>query len=288
MILVTGAAGKTGLAVIRALKKSGATVRAFIHKESQRDSVSEAGAREEIIGDLFNPDDVMLAVQGTRAVYHITPNVHPKELEIGELVISAAKGAMLDHFVYHSVLHPQIEAMPHHWLKLKTEERLLESGLPYTILQPSAYMQNITSSLSEILEKNIYQIPYPVDTRISLVDLEDVAQVAALVLDDQTHRGAIYELVGTEEFSQQDVSRILSKVLGKPIPSQQIPIAYWESRSRESGLDSYQIGTLVKMFRHYQLHGFSGSTRVLSWLLGRPPTSLEDCLERELVAFRRK
>jgi uncharacterized protein YbjT (DUF2867 family) len=149
-------------------------------------------------------------------------------------------------------------------------------------------MQNITSSFSEIIDKSVYQVPYPVDTKISLVDLYDVAQVAALVLNDQTHQGAIYELVGTEAFSQQDISRILSKVLGKPIPSQQIPIAFWESRSRESGLGSYQINTLVKMFRHYQLFGFSGNTRVLSWLLGRQPTSLEDCLERELTTFRRK
>jgi uncharacterized protein YbjT (DUF2867 family) len=287
MILVTGAAGKTGQAVIRALKKAGVTVRAFIHAESQRDFVSKAGSREEVIGDLLNPDDLILATNGTRAIYHIAPNVHPKELEIGELVISAAKGAMIDHFVYHSVLHPQVEGMPHHWQKLRVEERLIESGLQFTILQPTAYMQNITSRLPDIIENSIYQVPYPVDTQISLVDLEDVAQVAALVLTDPEHRGATYELVGTEAFSQQDVSRILGKSVGKAIPPQQIPLAYWEKQSRESGLDSYQISTLVKMFRHYQLFGFSGSTGVLEWLLGRQPTTLEECLGRELAALRR-
>jgi NAD(P)H dehydrogenase (quinone) len=286
MILVTGAAGKTGRSVIRALVSAGASVRALIHKEQHREDVYKTGASEVILGNLLNADDLVKAVNGVRALYHIPPNMHPKELEIGELVISAAKGAVLDHFVYHSVLHPQIEAMPHHWQKLRVEERLLESGLPFTILQPAAYMQNITSGLPDIIQKSTYQVPYPVNTRISLVDLEDVARVAAIVFGDQTHQGAIYELVGTEALSQQEVALKLGNGLGKSIQAQQIPLAYWESRSRESGLGSYQINTLVKMFRHYERFGFAGSPQTLSWLLGRQPTSLEDCLARELDLIR--
>ena len=288
MILITGASGKTGRAVTRALVKAGVSVRAFIHREDYRELVKEAGASEIIVGDLLNAGDLINAMDGVQALYHIPPNVHPKELEIGELVISTAKEAKLNHFVYHSVLHPQIEAMPHHWLKLRVEEKLLESGLPFTILQPTAYMQNITSSLSDIIQNGVYQVPYPVDTRTCLVDLEDVAQVAALVFCDQTHQGAIYELVGTESLTQQDISRILGEGLHKPISPQQIPIAEWESGGTQAGLDTYKIDTLLKMFGHYQKFGFSGSTRVLSWLLGRQPTSLEDWLEREMAVLRRK
>ena len=101
-------------------------------------------------------------MKGVRAVYHIPPNVHPREVEIGDIVISCSTGNGVEHFVYHSVLHPQIEAMPHHWLKLRVEERLIASGLPFTILQPTAYMQNITSQLERIKERGIYQVPYPV------------------------------------------------------------------------------------------------------------------------------
>ncbi len=285
MILVTGAAGKTGRAVTRALARTGAEVRALIHKETQRDLVLKAGAGEVVLGDLLNPDSLNQALAGVRTLYHIPPNIHPKELEIGELVISAAKAANLDHLVYHSVLHPQIEAMPHHWLKLKVEGRLLESGLAFTILQPAAYMQNILPAVPDVIQNGTYQVPYPVNTRISLVDLEDVARVAALVIGDPEHRGAIYELVGSEAYSQQEVARILGKNLSKPVQAQQIPLAYWESQSRGAGLNSYQIGTLVKMFRHYQIYGFTGSSKVLSWLLGRQPTTLDDCLGRELASY---
>ncbi|MCJ7734025.1 MAG: NmrA family NAD(P)-binding protein, partial [Anaerolineales bacterium] len=159
MILVTGAAGKTGLAVIRAAAEKGAVVRGFIHHESYRESVLDAGAVEVILGDLLNEDDLKQAFQGVRVVYHIPPNMHPREVELGEITINSAQHEGVEHFVYHSVLHPQIEAMPHHWLKLRVEERLIGSGLNFTILQPTAYMQNITSQLKNIQKSGIFQVP---------------------------------------------------------------------------------------------------------------------------------
>ena len=64
------------------------------------------------------------------SVYHVCPNVSPDEIAIGRVSIAAARSAGVEHFVYHSVLHPQTEAMPHHWLKLRVEEALITSGLP--------------------------------------------------------------------------------------------------------------------------------------------------------------
>ena len=282
MILVTGAAGKTGLAVISALAEGGERIRAMVFNKTYREAVSEAGADEVIVGNLLLSDDLLEAVQGIRAVYHIPPNVHSGEMKIGELIISAARGAGVNHFVYHSVLHPQIESMPHHWLKLRVEEYLIESGLPYTILQPAVYMQNILSSLSEIIEKGAYLVPYPVKTVLSLVDLKDVAEVAAKVLMDPEHQSAIYELAGTTPLTQLDVAQSLEEVLGRKVQAQQVPLGYWERQARASGLDSNQINTLVKMFRHYEQFGLSGNPGVLGWLLGRQPTPLSSCLKREI------
>ena len=202
---------------------------------------------------------------------------------MGQLVINAARGARVSHFVYHSVLHPQTESMPHHWFKLRVEEYLIESGMPYTILQPAAYMQNITSSLLEIVEKGVYQVPYSVNTRLSLVDLMDLADAAAIVLTNQEHQGAIYEMVGTKALSQQDIALVLGEVLGRRIQAQQVSLAYWERQAKTSGLDSYQIDTLVKMFQHYEQFGFAGNVGVLGWLLGRQPTSLKYGLKREIA-----
>jgi NAD(P)H dehydrogenase (quinone) len=282
MILVTGAAGKTGLAVIRSLAARGVQVRGLIHQENYRASVVEAGAESALLGDLLSEQDLQKAMQGVRAVYHIPPNVHPREEEIGQIVIQEAFRECVEHFVYHSVLHPQLEEMPHHWLKLRVEEQLIASGLPFTILQPTAYMQNITNQLEKINREGIYQVPYSVSTRLCLVDLLDVAEVAAIVLTEGTHNGAIYQLVGTGLTSQQEIASLLGKLLGREIQAVQISLEDWQEQVARTGLGSYQISTLVKMFLHYQNHGFSGNPRMLHWLLGRQPTTLEDCLQREI------
>ncbi len=282
MILVTGAAGKTGQAVTRALVSVGASVRALVHKEEYQDSVESAGVSEIYLGDLLNLNDLQEIMEGVEAVYHICPNVHPGEVDIGVGVIQTAKEAGVEHFVYHSVLHPQIEAMPHHWLKLRVEEHLIESGLPFTILQPTAYMQNIASLIPKLLEGGVYRVPYPIETGISLVDLEDIGQAAAVVLTEPGHTGATYELVGTGPITQAQVAAVLSEVLGKDIQAQRIPYKTWETQAFKNGLGSYQRHTLLKMFQNYKKVGFSGNSLVLGWLLGRQPTTLESCLRREL------
>jgi len=159
---------------------------------------------------------------------------------------------------------------------------LIASGLPFTILQPTAYMQNITNQLMRIYQEGIYKVPYPVDTRLCLVDLVDVAEVAARVLADRTHNGAVYQLVGTGLTSQQQVAALLGKLLGTEIRAEQISLEDWQEQVASAGLGSYQISTLVKMFLHYQNHGFHGSPQMLHWLLGRQPTTLEECLRREI------
>jgi uncharacterized protein YbjT (DUF2867 family) len=282
MILITGAAGKTGQAVTRALVNVGASVRAMVHKEEYQDLVESAGVSEIYLGDLLNLDDLQEIMEGVEAVYHICPNVHPGEVDIGVGIIQTAKEAGVEHFVYHSVLHPQIEAMPHHWLKLRVEEHLIESGLPFTILQPTAYMQNIASLIPKLLEGGAYRVPYPIETGISLVDLEDIAQAAAVVLTEPGHTGATYELVGTGPITQSQVAAVLSEVLGKDIQAQRIPYKTWETQAFKKGLGSYQRHTLLKMFQSYKKFGFSGNSLVLGWLLGRQPTTLESCLRREL------
>ena len=280
MILVTGAAGKTGRAVIRALAAKGEAVRALVHRPEQIWLVEQMGAQEVVVGDMRLQATMDQAAWGVQAVYHICPNVSPDEVNIGQIAIVAARSAGIEHFVYHSVLHPQVEAMPHHWQKLRVEEQLFESGLSYTILQPAAYMQNVLAHWDQIVKQGVYPVPYAVETRLGMVDLEDVAEAAAVVLTEPGHTGAVYELAGAEVLSQTEVATILGQQLGHPVRAETVPLETWERWARESGLGDYQVETLVKMFRYYERHGFWGNPRVLSWLLGRPPTTFAAFVER--------
>ncbi len=121
-------------------------VRALIHRPDQAPSLQALGVQETLVGDLLDRAAVQRAVDGVRAIYHMAPNVSPDEIPMGKTVISAAQSADVERLVFHSVLHPHIEAMPHHWQKARVEELLFASGLPFTILQPTAYMQNVAAA----------------------------------------------------------------------------------------------------------------------------------------------
>jgi len=276
MILVTGAAGKTGQAIIQALAERDVAVRAFVYRDKYDSLVKELGAKEIVVGDIRDEASFRQATDGVRAIYHICPNMNPAEVAIGRTAIAAAQISGIQHFVYHSVLHPQIEAMPHHWNKMRVEEMLFESGLDFTILQPAAYMQNILAGWTAIVEQGIYRVPYPVETRLGMVDLADVAAAVAIVLTESGHVGATYELAGSESLSQIEVASVLSEVLDRPVQAEQIPLADWTQQAKTAGLGTYQIETLIKMFRYYEQYDFWGNPRMLGWLLNRPPKRFQE------------
>lgn len=280
MILITGAAGKTGSAVIRTLAAQERSIRALVRRHEQVQPIRELGAQEVVVGDVRSQATVDQAVRGVRAIYHICPNISPDEVAIGQAVIMAARSSGVEHFVYHSVLHPQTEAMPHHWQKLRVEEQLFEAGLPYTILQPAAYIQNIAAHWDQILGQGRYLVPYSVETRLGMVDLEDVAVAAAVVLTQPGHAGATYELAGAEVLTQTEVAAILSWQLGHPVQAETMSLEEWKRGVRVAGLGDYQIETLIKMFRYYERYGFWGNPHILTWLLGRPPATFADFVKR--------
>lgn len=286
MILVTGAAGKTGQAVIRALVARRASVRAFVYRSEQTGLVEALGVQEVVVGDMRNQAVYRQAAEGAGAVYHICPNMNPDEVAIGRIAIESARAAGVQHFVYHSVLHPQTEAMPHHWHKLRVEEMLFESGLDFTILQPAAYMQNILAGWTTIVEQGVYRLPYPVETRLGMVDLEDVAAAVAIVLTEPGHNGATYELAGPDVLTQTEMAAILSQCLNRPVRAEQIPLTEWTERARAAGLGPYQVETLVKMFRYYEQYGLWGNSKVLGWLLKRPPMGFHQFVNRVRVKER--
>ena len=279
MILVTGAGGKTGKAVVKALAARGQTVRALVRRKERAAAMMAMGAQEAVVGDMHDEEALRKAMEGAQAVYHICPNVSPDEVAIGRAAISAALAADVQHFVFHSVLHPQAEAMPHHWSKLRVEESLFESGLPFTILQPTAYMQNTLATWDDILNGE-YVAPYPVETRLSLVDLNDVAEAASTVLTESGHAGATYELVGTPAMTQMEVAEVFCQQFGYPVRAKAMSVETWERQARMAGLGQYQVETLVKMFRYYERYGLCGSPNVLGWLLRRPPASFPVFVER--------
>jgi NAD(P)H dehydrogenase (quinone) len=278
LILITGAGGKTGRAMLRLLTQRDQAVRALVRRPSQIDEARAQGAAEAIVADLLDPKSLKPAFQGITAVYHIPPNVHPGEETIAENVLHLAIQHTIDHFVYHSVLRPYIHAMPHHIRKARVEERLFRSAIPFTILQPAAYMQNTLPGLEAALTEGVYKVPYPIDTPMGMVDLNEVAEVGAKVILNIDHAGATYELAGAERLTPADIAEHMGAHLGKPVAAQQMDLKAWRSQAVQTGRSHYEVETLIKMFHYYARHGFWGNPHTLTSLLGRPPKTYAEYL----------
>lgn len=285
MILITGANGQTGRAIIKALINKGEEVRVLVRKVEQVDNLKLLGVKEVMIGDLINQEDVNTAYTGVNAVYHICSVFNPKEVEIGEIAINAAKYAKIQHFVYHSVLHSILHDMPHHQKKHTVEEMLVNSEIPYTIIQPSAFMQNILESWKVLRDDGIFRqkLFTSPETRMCLLDLEDLAEAVANVLTNREHIGATYELCGPDNMSLSDMKTIMEKQFGR-IVIVEIPLDENMAASlKKAGRDEYYINSLLTMFHHYNEQGFIGNSNTLTWILGRKPSDFTSFIQRTLL-----
>jgi NAD(P)H dehydrogenase (quinone) len=263
LVAVTGAAGKTGRAVIAALSRRGVRTRALVHREEQaRHGVP--GAAESVAVEMADAPALTAALDGVDALYLIAPNMHPDEPGLAGSVIKASAAAGVRRVVYHSVIHPYVPAMPHHVGKAEVEAMLQESGLDWTILQPASYFDNAHGVWDAVRGEGRWPVPYAADAPFTPVALVDVAEVAASVLTDPRHRFATYELAGPEVLTTADMAEIAGRVLGLDVTVEV---------DRDAAAATARPPRLQAMFDYYDAHGICGNGTVLAALLHRPPTT---------------
>ncbi|WP_377644243.1 SDR family oxidoreductase [Oryzobacter terrae] len=278
-VLVVGASGKTGRAVTAALVGRGVPVRAAV-----RPGRADGGpsGSEPVTLDLVTGEGLEAALAGVRAAYHLAPNVHPDEVGIARRVAEAARGVGLPHLVFHSVLHPDDDRMPHHTRKLAAES-VLREGLPggLVVLRPSAYHQNL---LPQVLDGEVV-LPYGADAPFTTVDLEDVAEAAAVVLLDTAHAGEVHDLCGPEVLTTRRMVELATEVLGRGVRLREIGIDAWRN-GPGAALPVEARDVLAAMFTAYDDGGLVGDATALTTLLaatGRRPTTWARALTRTRI-----
>ena len=280
MLLLTGANGRTGRAVLEALDARGAGVRAFVRDAGQADALRRIGADEVVVGDMLDPSTIRPAVAGCDTVVHIGPPMHPDELTITRSFVDAALAEGVDQFVYYSVMHPFRRDVRHHALKLDATEMIVDSGIPYTVLEPSRYMQHLEPIWPRVRDEGVHAMPFGIDKRFSVVDLLDLAEATAIVATEPGHLWASYELAGPEPLSQTDMATILGEVLGREVTAQRVPLDEMAAAAEAKGVGADRIAQMRTMNAHYDAHGFLGNPNVLTYLLGRRPTDYRSYVER--------
>jgi uncharacterized protein YbjT (DUF2867 family) len=292
-VLVTGANGRTGRAIVQALARANSPqspvlVRAFLRDPAQWPTLAALGASEHAIGDMADAASVERALEGCDALVHVGPPMHPDEKTMTANFVAAAQRQKLRHFVYYSVLQPLRREVRHHRLKLETEELVVESDLPYTIVQPTRYMQHLENIWKAVSEQGVHGMPFSTRVRFNVADLADLAEATARVVAESApgaarpgaHLFATYELAGPEALSQDDMAAILTEVLGRAVVARAVPLEEMRAKARTAGLGDDRIEQMTVMNRHYDAHGMRGNPNVLRMLLGREPTTYRQYAQR--------
>ena len=242
MILVVGATGALGRKVVRTLLASGEDVRAMTRVLAKVDELKTLGARP-VRGNLADPESLEFAVRGARAVVVAAHSILGRGHESSETVddaghrslIDAAKAAGVEHFIYTSVF----QASPDHpidfWrTKARIERYLQESGITYTIVRPTAFMDTHAYMLigKTVVDGKRVMLTGKGRNPRNMVASEDVAKVVVGALRIPSLRGETIEVGGPQNVSGHDIVEIFERVSGRKAKVGHIPIAAAKAMSR--------------------------------------------------------
>jgi uncharacterized protein YbjT (DUF2867 family) len=279
-ILVTGATGNTCSILVPALRQADVNVRAFVRDEGKAQGLREMGV-EVVTGDLDRPETIGPAVEGVDKIYLLTWN-GPTQEQQAINVIQAAQEAGGPHIVRHSMWGSENSRIIQQGLAV--EAALKESGLPWTILKPTFFMQNLMLSAQTVAEDGMLYWDLG-DAELAMIDIRDVADSAFAALTGSGHEGKNYILTGPEAVSLHDVADVFSDVLDKDVNYVAVPHEASLEMMVGMGFPEWiarGYGELMEGF----IEGFAERpTDGVEQLTGRRPRSIEDFARDFAEAF---
>jgi uncharacterized protein YbjT (DUF2867 family) len=270
-ILITGATGTVGGAVLDRLGGAGADVRVLTRDASKARALRERGV-EAAVADFLQPETLAPALEGVRVIFLLTP-ISPAQVAQASNVITAARETGRSPRVVRVSVQKAAHDAPMRVARqhAEVEDVLRASGLPYTILRPQSFMQNtLMAAPSVAAEGAIYQ-PFG-RGRLAMTDARDVGQVAARVLTETGHEGRTYTLTGPAAISFEDVARALSEALGKAVRYVDVPLEAAKAAMLRRGISEWLADALIE-YAEAHSQGYSDyTTDDVPRLMGHPAT----------------
>jgi uncharacterized protein YbjT (DUF2867 family) len=281
MILVTGATGTIGRALIRQLKARELPFKAFVRSESK----GAALQCEYAIGDFDQADTVARALEGIDAVFVNGPAGEHLPRQQSAL-FEAAQRAGVKRIVKISTRgadpSSHVSLARGHGL---AEQALAESRVPWTVLRPSTFMQNLLRSAPAIRNTGKIFGAYGAG-RIAFIDCEDIAACATQTLLDSKHAGQIFTLTGPSAHSYSEVAASCAAALGKPVEYIDLPPEQMLEQLKAAGTPEVFATMMVKLMVTFSKGGGGETTTSVQDLLGRVPRDLGQFFKDNVAAFR--
>ena len=284
MILVTGATGLVGGAVVRQLAAQGVPVRALVRSREKAAEIAGPTV-ETVVGDFGRPETLGPALQGvTRALLISHHDVRQVELQ-GNFVEAARRVGGV-HVVKLSGLAtaPGSPSQSGRW-HAETEAQIRDAGLPWTFLHPPYFMQNLLRAAPAVSAHGVLTAAMK-DGRIAMVDARDVAAVAVAALTASGHEGQTYVVTGPDALSHAMVAAILSEAVGRPITYRDMPLDALREQLVAGGAPPWLVEVRME-FTSVLREGFAAAvTDTVLRTTGRPPRTFAAFAAEHADRFR--
>jgi uncharacterized protein YbjT (DUF2867 family) len=284
MILITGASGTVGRAVLDETRKSGLPCKALYRSEEDARKVP-AGV-SSVIGDFSSRASLKGPLQGIATVFLVCSPI-PELVELESNVIDACVENGVSHVVLNSALGAADFPKSFPSWHRKVEDKLIATRLGYTILRPNGFLQNISAYLAPSIRAQGTFYAAMGNARTSLLDVRDIAAATTNIMSNPSaHAGKTYELNGPEAVSYPEIAQRISRVANREVKYVDIPEATQRKSLLGLGMPEWQVNALLELQEYYVSGKASNVTDVLQRIIGRAPIRLDQFLAEIRDDFR--
>ncbi len=277
-ILVTGAAGKSGSAVVEQMLSRGFPVRALVRRRDERSARLASLGADVVVTDLLDLSAVRAAVQGVRRVYFVYPPQGELLVEATSIIAVAARDAGVEALVNMSQISAREDSQSplarQHWFS----ERILDwADIGAVHVRPTFFAENlIIMGAATIAAEGRLYLPYG-DEKHAPVAAADIARVVSGILAHPAdHVGERYVLTGPRNLSVTEMAGVIAQELGKPVEYVNLPVEAWAGvLAGVDGMTDSLVAHLTAVAVDHQNGIFRGETDVVERIGGQRPQALD-------------
>jgi uncharacterized protein YbjT (DUF2867 family) len=289
MILVTGATGLSGSAIIREFARQSAPVRALFRNPDKARQFHGLAGVELVEGDMLRTESLTAALRGVERVLMIS-SARERMVETQSAFIDAAKAAGVPHIVKYSGKESGVGFDPNRFRgtreHLEIERYLEASGLAWTHLRPSQFMQFYLPGTLTGVDAHRRELRMSIgDSRLSPVDIEDVAKVAVTLMRSDDHEGKAYDMTGPEALTMKEVVEQISEATGTTFRHVEAPLEDRLRELRDGGMPEPAVQILNEVFAERSRRSESHVRLETHQAFGVEPTSFVEFARRDAKAF---
>lgn len=288
MILITGATGTNGVEIAKLLSGKGVRCRALVRRPEKANALSGLPGVELVQGDFEHPETLAPALEGIEKSLLIS-SIDPRLPEIQGNFVQAAKRAGVRHVVKFSGAWSMSGADLREWRfarwHAEAEKILEDSGLAFTHLQPNQFMQVYLRFQTTIATQGKFFAACK-DSKVSPVDVRDIAAVAVAVLTGAGYEGKSYVLTGPEALTYTEIADKLSNALDKRVMYVDVSLEQARKAMMDSGAPQWFVDGQMEQY-HVRLKGYQSEvTSVIGQVAKKQPISFDQFARDYAPHFR--